>query len=103
MSETAKSPLAERVETIILGTFDVSATEARQRAEWLVAEAETWGGDSVAFLDWEFQVRRQFGLELPWRSETERRRFLTSQQTSASADQPHPGNRNPPPQPGSRA
>jgi hypothetical protein len=102
MSETAKSPLAGQVETTILGTFDVSPAEARQRAEWLVGEAETWGGGGVALLDWDYQVRKWFGDELKWRSEAEHQRFLAELETSPGAYETYRRNRNktvPPPGP----
>jgi hypothetical protein len=93
MSESAKLPLVGQVESTLLATFDVSPAQARQKAEWLVEEAERWGGGGVAALDWDYQVRKWFGDELKWRSETEHQRYLVELQTSTGAYETYLRNR----------
>jgi hypothetical protein len=93
MSEPAQSPLASQVEETILEIFDVPPAEARQRAGWLVTEAETWGGGGVAALDWVYQVKKWFGDELKWRSEAERQKYFADRQTSSGAFETYMRNR----------
>jgi hypothetical protein len=85
MGEPAKSTLVEVIERKILEIFEVSPSSALRNAEGLAEMAETWGGQGVITLDWDYHVKKWFGEELPWRSEAGRQRWRAAQQVSTGA------------------
>jgi len=81
MSDFPSSSLVARVEALILQVFDVSVQEAHDHASGLAALAHNWGSpEKAAQLDWSYRVRKDLGVRLRWRSDTERKKFESDQQ-----------------------
>lgn len=71
------SPLAQRIQGLILETFEIPEQEALSYALSLTALAEGWGTpESAAQINWSYRVKKHLGRKgVRWRSEAERMRF----------------------------
>src|SRR5712664_3065884 len=72
------TPLVLEVQTLILGTFDVSEQQALDSAAEMVSLAEGWSDrETAARMDWNYRIRKDLGetRKLPWRSREEREKF----------------------------
>lgn len=79
-------PLAvAQITRIILDTFEVSESEARESAEGLFALAEGWGGAGSVQPDWKCAVKKHFGERFKWRSESVRQQFLSDNKATITA------------------
>ena len=77
MSIFPNTPLAGRVKTLILATFDVPEEQAHDYATEMAALAVGWGSPEKAErLDWSYRVKKDLGHKLRWKSEAEREAFL---------------------------
>jgi hypothetical protein len=74
------TPLVNRVQSLIIQTFDVSEQAAQDYAAELVALADGWGSpEKAAQLDWMFRIKKDLGEKLKWRSETDHAQFQADQ------------------------
>ena len=81
MSEFPTPALVQKIQAIILATFDVSEQDAHAHASSFAMLAEDWGSQQTAAqLDWHYRVRKDLGQKLRWRSESERTKFYGEQQ-----------------------
>lgn len=86
MSIFPNTPLAGRVKTLILATFDVLEEEAQEHAARMAALAEGWGSlEKAEALDWSYRVKKDLGHKLRWRSESEREAFRRYEQEQYKA------------------
>lgn len=75
------TPLAKRVQGLILEAFDVPEQAALDYAAELVSLAEGWGSpESAAQLDWSYRIKKDLGGKLPWKSDAERQIFYREQE-----------------------
>ena len=86
MSIFPNTPLAGRVKTLILATFDVPEDQAQDYAAYLTALAVGWGSPEKAEnLDWSYRIKKDLGHKLRWKSEEEREAFFRSEQEKYAA------------------
>jgi hypothetical protein len=76
MSIFPNTPLAGRVKTLILATFNLPEEQAQDYAAEMAALAVGWGASEKAeALDWSYRVKKDLGDKLRWKSEAEREAF----------------------------
>jgi hypothetical protein len=77
MSTFPSAALVQRVQRLILETFEVSEKVAKNHAAGLVALAEGWGHPRTADrLDWEYRVKKRLSeAKYKWRSDADRENF----------------------------
>ncbi len=81
MSIFPVTPLVRRVQSLILGTFEVSEQAAQDYAAELVALAEGWGSpERAAELDWSYRIKKDLGQKLRWKSDADRQAFHQGQE-----------------------
>lgn len=85
MSQSPTPSSVALVARIVVETFEVTETEARENAEGLVMLAEGWSGVGATPADWVLEVKEHFGGRLKWRSEVIRQRFLDDKRATAVA------------------
>ena len=81
MSTFPSAALVQRVQRLILETFEVSEKVAKSHAAGLVALAEDWGDPRTAErLDWEYRIKKRLSeAKYKWRSDTDREKFEADQ------------------------
>jgi hypothetical protein len=98
MSTFPDTPLTDRIQRIILETFEISESAAHDHAVRLGALAECWGDPQTSGeLDWTYRVRKDLGKRFKWRSETERESFEVSERQKFAAYEGYIKNQKSPP------